>query len=123
MAIPYERIDTIVRLWQTIYNDWIGRRRPAYTVRPDSDLAGKSVEELKKITFWVGVHGVGENLSAEELASLRLLMKDQIVKVGLISKAHPTMTNLKVDFKVSYEPSDEDVLRAVASLPALHLGD
>jgi hypothetical protein len=121
MANAEIRLNVILDLFNQIHNNAARKRRLEYVVVPSEDIRGKSLEEMKKLTFNVGVtksNSVG--LSAKEVTALFTFMKGQFDQLrslqerrraGIAMPAKP-----QIESRVNLDPTDEEIRRVLSGV-------
>lgn len=117
MSDVESRAKLVMELFGLIQHEWVTTKQLQYAVIPSQDIRTLSFDEVKKITFRVGVKPEGPlaELNVRELTALFLAIRDyhQFVTSGGFDKPDAE-GNVSQRFAVNLAPTDE-VMRQVLS--------
>jgi hypothetical protein len=127
--IDTSRLQVIGDLWRDIHNNWAKKNRFEYVVVPSEDIRGKPLDEVKQMSFKVGVTEQNTTtLSVQELTAFFVLVKDQARQFGEMAAARkggqalPAETSLNVIIPLA--PSDEEIKSVLSSIQfTVHLDE
>src|SRR4051812_27552018 len=109
--IPFERLEVITDLYQTIHNNWAKKNRFEYVVIPSADIRGLSFEKMNELTFRVGVDESDTvALSLQELTALFLFINDQAKQMKQAKEARGAALRpdeQSFSSEVNLDPSDD----------------
>lgn len=113
-----ERVHQILDIYQSIHNRWATTNRFDYTIRAQERITGKTLEELKRVKFWVGIDGKGELLTLNEMVALFVLIGNQARQLKELDKAKLAEGGgqVKLSAEMNFRPSDAEIIGTLSQL-------
>jgi hypothetical protein len=79
-----------------------------FTIRPSDTCEGKSISELRKLRFWVGMNNAGEFFSLDEIVVMAGGLLDAMDRAYAAKKMNPT-ANPNIELLLNLEPSEDQI--------------
>jgi hypothetical protein len=116
-----QRVDMVIEVWRAIHDNWAKKNRLEYVVIPSEDIRGKSMEDVKQLSFKVGVTEADTvTMTVQELTAFFLLVKDQhdqLHKMALArQEGRPQAATTSLSTVMNFAPTDDEIKSVLSGI-------